>query len=240
MDRLTSCYFCGDAFDASLSEYPVVPKELQPPDESPTVVLCGDCRGKLGAVVEEVVSAAREGGSTESDGSAKQDDATAGGQRDAVAAGGDEPAGTAATNGTESADAADLFGEADGETATDADEWESPVTDDSAREETTATTASDDTSTDDSTREETKTATTASDDTSTDDSGEENPTLTKLEYNKVMRLLKNRPFPVDRAEIREVATSAYEISPAEFDAVIEAAVERDLIAVENGQFVDPT
>ena len=238
MDRLDSCYFCGDAFDASLSEYPVVPKELQPPDESPTVVLCGDCRGKLGAIVEEVVSAAREDGSTEDDGSSGRDAATAGGRRDAVTAGGDEPTDTAATNGAESADAADLFAEADGETATDADEWESPVSDGSAREETTAATASDDTSTGDSGEAE-PTATTASDDSSTDDSGEAEPTLTKLEYNKVMRLLQNRPFPVERAEIREVATSAYEISPAEFDAVIEAAVERDLIAVENGQFVDP-
>jgi len=54
-----------------------------------------------------------------------------------------------------------------------------------------------------------------------------------------MRLLQNRPFPVDRREICEVATSAYEIDQQEFDAVIEAAVERDLIAVENGQFVEP-
>jgi len=62
--------------------------------------------------------------------------------------------------------------------------------------------------------------------------------MTKLEYNKVMRLLKNRPFPVDKAEIREVATSAYDIDQSEFEAVIDAAVSRGLIAERNGQFVE--
>jgi len=62
--------------------------------------------------------------------------------------------------------------------------------------------------------------------------------MTKLEYNKVMRLLKNRPFPVDKAEIREVATSAYDIDQSEFETVIDAAVSRGLIAERNGQFVE--
>ena len=74
-------------------------------------------------------------------------------------------------------------------------------------------------------------------DTASDD---EEPTLTNLEYNKVMRLLQNRELPVDRAEIQEVATSAYQISPEEFDTVIQAAIQRDLIAERNGQFVDPS
>ena len=212
MDRLDSCYFCGDAFDASLSEYPVVPKELQPPDDGPTVVLCGDCRGKLGAVIEEVVAA------TEAD--TASETATV-----------SQEAGTDArsTNGTEPADASggSLLDDGDESSTTDASEWESPVGDNSAGEESTA---SDEASA-------RTTGASGTSDSSTDDGSE--PTLTKLEYNKVMRLLKNRQFPVDRGEIREVATSAYEISPEEFDAVIEAAIERDLIAVENGQFVDP-
>ena len=208
MDRLASCYFCGDAFDASLSEYPVVPKALQPPEDGPTVVLCGDCRRKLGAVVEEVVAATGDGLSA--------DDATAGGQS--------EPE-TPTTNGTEpAAQSSDSL--RDGGTATDADTLETPADHDD--EDEAASTVSD-----------TDATATADGDDEGDTTDEAEPTLTKLEYNKVMRLLQNRPFPVDTAEIREVATSAYDIDPSEFDAVIEAAVSRDLIAVEDGQFVDP-
>jgi len=199
MDRLSSCYFCGGALDASLSEHPVVPPELRSADdEGSTVVLCSTCRRKLGAVVEEVVAAARDGSAAETATTARSAEAE-----------------TPSANGTS------LF---DDEPTT-----EVPATDDgdAATESTTeASTASDD--------EPATEPSAASDDTADDE-----PTLTKLEYSKVMRLLENRPFPVDRGEIREVATSAYDISPDEFDAVIDAAVERDLIAVENGQFVDP-
>jgi uncharacterized tellurite resistance protein B-like protein len=53
-----------------------------------------------------------------------------------------------------------------------------------------------------------------------------------------MRLLQNREFPVEMAEIREVATSAYQLSDREFEAVIDAARKRDLIAVEDGQIIE--
>jgi hypothetical protein len=202
MDRLSSCYFCGGALDASLSEHPIVPSELRSADDKgSTVVLCSTCRRKLGAVVEEVVAAARDGSAAETATTARSAEAE-----------------TPSTNGTS------LF---DDEPTTEADEWKSPAARDAATESTTeASTASDD--------EPATEPSAASDDTADDE-----PTLTKLEYSKVMRLLENRPFPVDRGEIREVATSAYDISPDEFDAVIDAAVKRDLIAVENGQFVDP-
>jgi len=232
MDRLASCYFCGDAFDASLSEYPVVPKTLQSTaEDGPTVVLCGACRRKLGAVMDEVVAA--------TDGDVATDDR---GEQAAV------------TNGARSDDSSPLDDGAGSESATTADEWEAPVDDEAASAEsdvsedaTTEHTAESTEPTDTSRAESDDTETAASSPAASDDSettaasagASDDPTLTKLEYNKVMRLLKNRPFPVDKGEIRDVATSAYEISPGEFDAVIEAAVERDLIAVENGQFVDP-
>jgi hypothetical protein len=70
-----------------------------------------------------------------------------------------------------------------------------------------------------------------------DDAGDDGPSLTALEYNKVMRLLQNREFPVERAEIHEVATSAYDITDREFDAIIDAAIQRGLIDEQNGQLV---
>jgi predicted nucleic-acid-binding protein len=62
--------------------------------------------------------------------------------------------------------------------------------------------------------------------------------MTALEYNKVMRLLQNREFPVDRAEFKVVATNAYQIGDDEFDAVVEAAAKRDLIGLEGDQIVE--
>jgi hypothetical protein len=97
-----------------------------------------------------------------------------------------------------------------------------------------------DSSSTDRTAGETESAagTTPRGDASTDDA-DDGVSLTRLEYNKVMRLLQNREFPVDKSEIREVAVNAYQIRPDEFDTVIDAAVERELIAERDGQFVDP-
>ncbi|MFC6757461.1 MULTISPECIES: hypothetical protein [Haloarcula] len=236
MDRFASCYFCGDAFDASLSEYAVVPKELQPGEDGPTVVLCGACRRKLGAVVEAVVDAA--------EGEAAVDGTTTG------RAAASDPADT--EGGVESGDdgGGSLFeaGADDGrdpesqEPTTTAEEWESPGADADSDSEPDTEADSGQIGGGEETTEPTAAASEdAGDDSSTpeDDTSGTEPRLTKLEYNKVMRLLQNRQFPVEKAEIREVATSAYDIDPQEFDAVIEAAVSRDLIGVENGQFVDP-
>lgn len=76
----------------------------------------------------------------------------------------------------------------------------------------------------------------AEDNNATD--GADEPQLTALEYNKVMRLLQNREFPVALEEFKIVATNAYEISDEEFDAIIEAAANRDLIGLEGGKIVD--
>jgi len=62
-------------------------------------------------------------------------------------------------------------------------------------------------------------------------------TVSALEYNKVMRLVQNREFPVDRAEIEEVAASAYQISPEACRRVIDEAIERDLLSERDGEIV---
>jgi len=63
--------------------------------------------------------------------------------------------------------------------------------------------------------------------------------LSALEYNKVMRLLKNREFPVDRAEIEAVAANAYDLPPSDCAAVIDLAVERGLLEETDGQLSRP-
>ena len=73
----------------------------------------------------------------------------------------------------------------------------------------------------------------------TDPDREVTKTVSALEYNKVMRLLQNREFPVDRAEIETIATSAYDLSGSECAAVIDLAVDRGLVAERDGQLVRP-
>jgi len=50
-----------------------------------------------------------------------------------------------------------------------------------------------------------------------------------LENTKVMRLLQNREFPVDRDDFVTVASSAYEVSPRDCEKVLDLAVEHDLL-----------
>ena len=220
MEQLSSCYFCGGALDVSLSEYPVVPKRLRPgAEESKTVVLCQSCRRKLGTILEPVVEATGGEPLPDEDRSADMDEAGVDGQLD--------PTEISDANETETAHPFDGESEWEsvatrGEAKSDDDQTD-PVTDSAAESNAEQAPESDDAD-----------AAAGSDGTGTND----DPELTRLEYSKVMRLLENREFPVDKAEIREVAESAYDIGPGEFDAVVDAAVERSLIGEENGQFVE--
>jgi hypothetical protein len=63
--------------------------------------------------------------------------------------------------------------------------------------------------------------------------------VSALEYNKVMRLLQNRQFPVDREEIEIVAANAYDLSRRECAQVIDLAVDRGLIDESGDRLVRP-
>jgi len=244
MDQLSSCYFCGGALDVSLAEYPVVPKALRPDAETQgTVVLCSTCRQKLAAIVEPVVEAAEASTADADPGSVPLDEP----ERDLA----DEPEPESAPGDTVVDPAADgtLLGGASGDSSgTDADATAADP--DAATRTATDATASDAAGTDTDSSDGTTTESGAGDDGDATVDGETDadseaqstadrePSLTKLEYNKVMRLLQNRELPVDRAEIREVAVNAYDIEPEQFDAVIDAAVERDLLGQSNGRLVE--
>ena len=70
-------------------------------------------------------------------------------------------------------------------------------------------------------------------------SPEDRRSISALEYNKVMRLLQNREFPVDRMELLAVAASTYDLSQTECEAVLDIAVERGLLAREGNKLVKP-
>ncbi|MGB9931209.1 hypothetical protein [Haloarcula amylolytica] len=250
MDRLSSCYFCGGALDVSLSEYPIIPKSLDPEAEKQgTVVLCSTCREKLATIVEPAVEAAKadardtvetaaDDGTAEPPGPLDDSETPADVEpvtTDSVV----EPADDGSLLGDDSASAVDpepsdqsaatvdSTPEADATETADAD-----ITADASDERAAEPTGESDTETAAETgREDTESS-------ENSDGSAGGPSLTKLEYNKVMRLLQNRKMPVDRAEIREVAVNAYDIDGEQFDAIIDAAVDRDLIGQANGQLVE--
>ncbi len=71
------------------------------------------------------------------------------------------------------------------------------------------------------------------------ESEEARTTVSALEYNKVMRLLQNREFPVDREGFERVAANAYELAEHECAEVIDLAIDRGLVAERDGQLVRP-
>ncbi len=244
MDQLSSCYFCGGALDVSLSEYPIIPKSLDPEAEKQgTVVLCSTCREKLATIVEPAVEAAKvdaretvetaeDAGATEPPG-LLDDSGTPAGDAQATTDSVVEPADDGSLLGNDSASAAGQEQSAQSAATTEA--AAEPDATNAAASDTTDRQAAEPSESSDSA------ATTASEDTErsadSDDSAD-GPSLTKLEYNKVMRLLQNREMPVDRADIREVAVNVYDIDGEQFDAIIDAAVDRDLIGQANGKLVE--
>jgi len=70
-----------------------------------------------------------------------------------------------------------------------------------------------------------------------DDDETPDVSMTRLENTKVMRLLENREFPVDKAEFVTVAASAYQISQQDCEKVLDLAIQHGLIHEEDGQLV---
>lgn len=69
--------------------------------------------------------------------------------------------------------------------------------------------------------------------------GPSKTSLSALEYNRVMRMLQNREFPVDRQEIVAVASSAYDLTEQECTKVIDLAVDRGLLNEHDGELHRP-
>ena len=79
----------------------------------------------------------------------------------------------------------------------------------------------------------------STDDASTSSSEPDAPDVDPQTYNKVVRLLKNRDLPVPRAEIESIAGSAYDIPDHECEAIIDAAIQRGLVAEADDQLTHP-
>ena len=240
MDRLSSCYFCGDAVDAALEEYPLVDHDRHPDVETDQqIVLCPTCRRKLTAVVEQVLEATLNG---------ETPDVEAGGVADlgddselvdldesleqadngeemtatSVERVGDENertyASSTAASDLSSNDEETGAGDSPQESASDADERDIDDEDESTtaeRDDGGARTEEETSQDHQPSQEQEQTV------------GEQG--YTRAEHNKVVKLLQNREFPVEIEEITVVARSAYGIDRDTTHAILEALIERGVV-----------
>ncbi|MFD1596419.1 hypothetical protein ACFR97_12825, partial [Haloplanus litoreus] len=57
------------------------------------------------------------------------------------------------------------------------------------------------------------------------------------EYYKVLRLLQNREFPMERADLTGLVTGAYDVSEPQCERILETAIDRGVL-VEEGSTLD--
>jgi len=251
MAELSSCYFCGSALDASLERRTVADTAGET-----TVVVCPSCRRKLVAVLDRVLDAdpaaerdsllamAIEGDGrttpeTPPEADAERDDgpsadarSEASGDRSATTndAGTetrrDDSGGVAASPTTVSGESDPIF----------ADDGDDAAGDDTAvfgSEDATVSVGDDGPN---AVREAEPDRSDAPEDTADDGPADRPDAAT---YNRVVRLLQNREFPVPTAEIEDVAVNAYDLDSAEFRAVIDTAVDRGVLTEEGDQLHRP-
>jgi hypothetical protein len=201
MPDLSACYFCGSV---GAAESDAVPPALDPPAAvQQSVALCPGCRGKLTAVLEPIFEHGVDAGESADADPADADPADA------------DPAD--ADPADADADADDVSdGDSVAPTPEDGDDnGGSPPGEPASRDGDQGT--PDD-------------AGTADEDTETSGSGAEAPPEPPADYHTVLRFLENREFPVSRGEVEGVVASAYDIGEEEVGEILDAAVERGVLA----------
>jgi hypothetical protein len=220
MDTLSDCYFCGTVAD-DLEEYSVLPPEMDPPEERQRrVVVCPTCHEKLDRVIDPVVAFASEAGASGVEASGiEASEAGASGKHasetDSGAADDREPDETDGGSKAEATEAEPDDGSAGGGESGDPTDERSVGNDGEEEAEPGGESTGDEEA----------------------ELGESDPpAVTELppEANKVLRLLGNRSFPVDREEIVAVATNAYGLYRARAEAVLTALVDHGRLREENG------
>lgn len=252
MDTLSSCYFCNTALDESVDSHPLIDSP-----KSSSVVLCQSCRHKLEPLLDAVVEAAATGAVTAASADA-DGDALLARSNEADAAGTTRPSEDATAGGPDVDDGASSG--AASEPAIEADESDLPPWDeavgvvdgDEAPDTAGGPERTDGDDADQARAEANSSAGGADSATSADTDGNQpmsddeasnaagtRTTISALEYNRVMRLLQNREFPVDRDEILTVAANAYSLGREDCAEVIDLAIDRGLIEESEGQLTRP-
>ena len=214
MTQLRSCYFCGTVGD-SLQEYEVVPERFVSAGGARSAVLCSTCHEKLRHVIEPLAAALESSTTTPEDvGASSVQEVTF--ESDAGTGAPDARTSDSGTgDGTASRPASETSADAAPATPEQGEATGRAVDDGPAATDVDET-ASEDAS-----------------ETASEDASEDLPD----QYYKVLRLLQNREFPMERADLTTLVTGAYDVSTTECDRIIETAIDRDVL-VERGSTLD--
>jgi hypothetical protein len=85
--------------------------------------------------------------------------------------------------------------------------------------------------------DEDETVTVTERDTDDDDTDDGDDTDVPDGYHKVLRLLQNREFPMERADLTALVTGAYDVSEPQCERILETAIERGVL-IEDGSTLD--
>ncbi|SHH11136.1 hypothetical protein [Halobaculum gomorrense] len=210
--RELDCDFCGGT---AAGAYEVLPAELGPSfDEQVRVVLCDSCRETLDDVVAPLLDRLGSG------------EASAPGPSFAA-----DAAGHSSPTADPSADAVD-----DGDHADESDE-DSGIAIDVSGSAATAEGPDPKPSATDSEGDTAADVTAADDDATEEPTAADSPREEPANFRTVMRFLNNREFPVERAEVAEFAAGAYDLEDREVREIFDYAIERGILAEENGQLI---
>ncbi|WP_455449971.1 hypothetical protein [Natrinema thermotolerans] len=225
MRQLRTCDFCeGDA----AGTFEIVPSELEPTEaEQRRVVLCPDCRERLEGLLEPLLARARDGAAA----GGTAPDATGDDRSD----GGSSAATVPTTADAAEADSGPDSGSNDAATATaDADAADASLEDGitfERDERGAATESADETAADTAGDDGAGAADAADGEPDRGDDRDGTATGRPAAYAKVVRLLRNREFPMDRRAVEELAAGAYDLEPREAEAIVD-------YAIEDGEFVE--
>lgn len=245
MRALSHCDFCGA--DAA-GTFELLPPELEPTeDEQRRVVLCQACSAQLEELLEPLLARA---------GADRVDDAV-GTESDAVTESAspvevdDDPRSDDATDletgDEDESDDADVAGrpaviDVSG-AKTDADDDR----DDTDPADGSSTFASSDTAADSSSDADHDAAGESSEEADAAQGGDDSPDAAGSSaesrsspprgYGKVIRLLRNREFPMPRRDVETLATGAYDLEPDAVEEIIEYALEDGELEQEDDQLV---
>lgn len=122
------------------------------------------------------------------------------------------------------------------ETMSDGETAERTATDDATDGEQVVDVTNDEQTTDVTDGDQTTDATENQADDASDDTADRPQTST---YNRVVRLLQNREFPVNRSEFVDLASSAYDIDPDACERVLDHAIERGELVEGSGMLTKP-
>ncbi|MFK8214905.1 hypothetical protein [Haloferax volcanii] len=228
MRELRTCDFCGT--DA-VGVFEVLPPALTPADDQRRVVLCEHCEETLSEVIAPLLSRLGVDADVDvADDARAETGASAAPERTASGSGGAaasvdvnavDPAPTPPEpTDHDSPDEGDDAG-SPGDDANDNDD----VDDDEAEAKT-------------ETEAENEPSASAADEQPRPD-GESGRSEEPPKFRKVIRILQNREFPVERAEVEALASGAYDLDDDEVADIFDYAIERGLLVDDSGTLRRP-